>query len=308
MTRVSTGEGWNSALMNLMNAQSRLFDAQNQVSTTKVATDLKGYGRSAESLTAFKSAQARLGGFVANGEAVSSRLQSQDLGLTNLGDAADGARQAIAEALASGRGDALMIDLDGRFQQALDSLNAKHEGRFLFGGARTDSKPVVADTLADLTAAATVDDLFSNDNLKAASRLDDYTVVDTGFLANELGRDLFETFRQLKAFNDGPDGPFDGQLTQMQQDFLEGLVGQFQASHEVAVNAAARNGSLQMRVDTHVSSQKDQADALEGIIGKRTDVDMAEALTRLQQQQLAVQASAQVVSQLRDVSLLDLLR
>lgn len=308
MTRVSTADGWSSALMNLMNAQSRLFDAQNQVSTTKIATDLKGYGRSAESLTAFKSAQARLSGFVANGEAVASRLQSQDLALNTIADAADGARQGIAEALASGRGDALMIDLEGRFQQALDGLNAKHEGRFLFGGGRTDSSPVTADTLADLTAAATVDDLFTNDALKQASRLDDYTVVETGFLADELGRDLFDTFRQLKAFNDGPDGPFSGELTPAQRTFLEGLIGDFQSAHTATVNAAARNGSLQTRVESHVDSQKDQADALEGIIGKRTDVDMAEALTRLQQQQLAVQASAQVISQLKDVSLLTLLR
>jgi flagellar hook-associated protein 3 FlgL len=35
---------------------------------------------------------------------------------------------------------------------------------------------------------------------------------------------------------------------------------------------------------------------------------MAEALTNLQQSQIAVQASAQVISQLRDVSLLNYLR
>jgi flagellar hook-associated protein 3 FlgL len=306
MTRVSTGEGWNSALLNLMNAQQRQFEAQNRVSSEKIATDLKGYGRSSETLTAFKSAQARLNGFVANGEAVASRLTSQDLGLTTLADAADGARQAINDALASGRGDALMVDLEGRFQTAIDALNAKHEGRFLFAGGRTDTKPVNADTLADLTAAPTVAGLFANDDLKAASRLDDYTVVETGFLADDLGTDLLTAFKAVQAFHEAT--PFNGELTDAQRTFLEGIAGSFQSAHADVTNAAARNGSLQTRVDTHVSSQKDQAGALEELIGKRTDVDMAEAITKLQQAQLSVQASAQVIGQLRGVSLLDILR
>lgn len=306
MTRVSTGEGWNSALLNLMNAQQRQFDAQNRVSSEKVATDLKGYGRSSETLTAFKSAQARLNGFVANGEAVASRLTSQDLGLTSLADAADGARQAINDALASGRGDALMVDLEGRFQSAMDALNAKHEGRFLFSGGRTDTKPVNAETLSDLTAAPTIASLIVNDDLKAASRLDDFTIVETGFLADELGTDVMEAFKAVQAFHEAT--PFSGELTDAQRTFLAGIAASFQGAHEDATNAAARNGSLQTRVDTHVASQKDQADSLTEIIGKRTDVDMAEAITRLQQAQLSVQASAQVIAQLRGVSLLDLLR
>jgi len=305
MTRVSTAEGWHSALLNLMNAQTRQFEAQNRVSSEKVATDLKGYGRTAETLTAFKSSQARLNAFVANGEAVSSRLTSQDLGLTTLADAADGARQAINDALASGRGDAVMLDLGGRLQSAIDALNAKHEGRFLFAGGRTDQKPVDADTLADLTAAPAIADLFDNDALKAASRLDDFTVVETGFLADELGEDLLTAFRAVQAFHEAT--PFGGQLTDAQRTFLEGIVGSFKDAHESVTNAAAKNGSLQRRVDTHVKSQQEQAGALEELISKRTDVDMAEAITRLQQAQLSVQASAQVIGQLRGLSLLDIL-
>jgi len=306
MTRVSTSEGWHSALLNLMNAQERQYAAQNRVSSEKVATDLKGYGRTAETLAAFKSSQTRLSGFVANGEAVASRLTSQDLGLTTLADSADGARQAINDALASGRADALMLDLSGRLQSAIDALNAKHEGRFLFAGGRTDTKPVSADTLADLTAAPSIDSLFGNDALKAASRLDDFTVVETGFLADELGVDLLEAFKAVQAFHEAT--PLTGQLTDAQRTFLEGVVGQFQDAHESATNAAAKNGSLQTRVETHVRSQQEQTNALEELISKRTDVDMAEAITKLQQAQLSVQASAQVISQLRGLSLLDLLK
>ena len=43
-------------------------------------------------------------------------------------------------------------------------------------------------------------------------------------------------------------------------------------------------------------------------MAKRTDADMARAVTDLQLSQVAIQASAQVISQLRDVSLLNYLR
>ena len=304
-TRVSTGEGWNSALMNLMRAQERQFEAQNRVSSEKIAQDLKGYGRTSETLTAFKSANARLNAFITNGEAVGSRLVAQDLAMTNLGDAVDGARQAISEALAAGRAEALMIDLEGRFQQALDSLNAKHEGRYLFAGGRTDTRPVTGDTMADLTATPTVDPMFVNDELRSKSRLDDFTVVETGFLADEMGAEFFGVMRQIQAFHEAT--PIDGQLTDAQRTFLEGIVGQLQDAHEGVVNTTARNGSLQNRVDIHVDSQKEQSTALEELISNRTDVDMAEAITDLQQAQISVQASAQVIAQLRGVSLLDLL-
>jgi len=308
MTRISTSESWNSALLDLMSAQKRQLDAQKQVTDQKVATDLKGFGRGSETLTAFRAMQSRVNGYVEVGESVASRLTSQDLALNRTADAAAGARQAIAEALATGRVDGLMLDLQSRFQEAQDGLNAKHHGRFLFGGAQVETRPLVADTLADLTAAASIEDLFVNDELKTASRLDDSTTIQTGFLADALGRDLTTAFRSVQAFHEGASGPFTGQLTEAQRTFLEGAVKAFDAAHAGLVEQAARNGSLQNRVDTHLESQKAQADALEGLIGERTNVDLAEALSRLQQAQTAVQASAQVLAQLRNVSLLDLLQ
>ena len=79
-------------------------------------------------------------------------------------------------------------------------------------------------------------------------------------------------------------------------------------SHDDLVDRAAENGAMQKRVDSHITAQSAQADSLESLIGDRTDVDMAEALTKLQQSQLAVQASAQVLATLKDMSLLDVLR
>ena len=50
-----------------------------------------------------------------------------------------------------------------------------------------------------------------------------------------------------------------------------------------------------------------QRTQLTGLIGNRTDADMAQAVTDLNLSQIAIQASAQVINQLRAVSLLNLL-
>ena len=47
--------------------------------------------------------------------------------------------------------------------------------------------------------------------------------------------------------------------------------------------------------------------ALDELVAGRTDADMAQALTDLELSQVAIQASAQVISQLRQVSLLNYL-
>ena len=72
MTRVSTFGNYQSALLNLMSAQSRGLEAQKRLSTEKIADDLSGYGRGAETLTALKSAQSRITGFILTGEAVAA--------------------------------------------------------------------------------------------------------------------------------------------------------------------------------------------------------------------------------------------
>lgn len=308
MTRVSTFGNYQSALLDLMSAQTRALDAQRRVATQKVADNLTGFGRASETLTALKSAQSRIKGFIEAGETVAARLTTQDLAFGRIADAASGARQAVAEALAAGRADGLMLELQGQFLAAQDGLNAKHQGRYLFAGADFGKAPVSVSTMADLSAAPDVASVFGNDNLKAASRLDESTTLETGFLANELASDLFEIFRDIQQFHEGPDGPIGGQMSEGVRLFLETQLGRLEASRSDITQHAARNGSMQNRVDTILGAHRDQTIALEELVGKRTDADMAQAITDLQLSQVAMQASAQVINSLRESSLLNLLR
>lgn len=308
MNRVSTFGNYQSALLNLMSAQTRGFEAQKRLSTEKVAHDLSGYGRGAETLTALKSAQARIEGFIQTGEAVAGRMTTQALAFDRVASGADGARQAIAEAIAAGRADGLMLEMQAYFQSAQDGLNTKHQGRHLFAGGDTENPPVTVGTLADLAAAPDVASVFANDRLATVSRLDESTTIQTGFLADEVGAELFQIFRDIQDYHTGPDGPIDGPIDDDMRDFLTTQLGRLRDAHAGIINVAASSGAIQARVDSILTSHDNQRVSLQQLIGDRTYADPAQAVTDLQMAQFSIQASAQVISQLQSTSLLNLLR
>ncbi|MBU1346311.1 MAG: hypothetical protein KKA16_05095 [Alphaproteobacteria bacterium] len=318
MTRVSTNGNYQSALLNLMSAQQAQQDASNRVSTQKVATDLTGFGRGAETLTALKGAESRVQGFLDTGEVVTARLEAQDLALTQMIDALAAAREAVGSVLASDSSATLMLDLEGQFQSISNGLNARHQGGYLFAGANTTQKPVSVGTLSDLAAAPTVASTFSNDQIKPVSRVAENTSVETGYLADGFTfveadgvteSHIFQIFRDIKAYSDDPaTGPLTGKPTQAQKDFLTQQLSRLDKAGTTVVNVGSRNGSLQKRVDQINVSHEAQKLSLSDLVSDRTDADLAQAITDLELSQIAVQASAQVISQLRDVSLLNYLR
>jgi flagellar hook-associated protein 3 FlgL len=87
MTRVSTVQNYNIMTSNLMKAQIRQNDVGQQVSSQKVATDLKGYAKNAEILTAMRGTQTKIGGLLDQAKQVSNRLDMQDTGLGRVADA-----------------------------------------------------------------------------------------------------------------------------------------------------------------------------------------------------------------------------
>ncbi|WGM30460.1 flagellin [Brevundimonas sp. NIBR11] len=318
MSRVSTNGNYQSALLNLMQAQQSQNQAGERVQTGKVATDMTGFGRGSETLTALKGAAARVQGFLDTGEAVAARLDAQDLSLNVVVDGLAGAREAIGSVLASGSAANLMLDLEGQYQSVVNGLNYRHQGGYLYSGANTTNPPVTAGNLAQLVAAPTVADVFDNDQIKSASRIAEGTTVETGYLADGFKfteadgvtqNHIFQIFRDIKAYNDDPaTGPLTGKPTEAQKTFLTAQLKRLDAASSAAIDATARNGALAKRVEQVSTSHKAQQMSLDDLVAKRTNVDPLQAVTELQLSQVAVQASAQVVAQLSEVSLLNYLR
>lgn len=308
VTRVSTANSYSALLAGLQTAQSRQTQAQTQISTGKLGTELKAYAHRADTLTATRSLAARNTAYIAAGQATADRLSAQDLALTELSSASDRARQAIVTALAQGDASGLMTTLEGSLDQAAGALNTEFDGRRLFGGGNDQTAPVAAQSLSDLSAAPSVASLFNNDDRAEVSRLDDQTSVRTGVLASDVGQPLLQALAGLQIFHQSGAGPFSGKLTSAQTSYLESVLGNFTAAHGAAVDATAANGAVQTRVEASVHALGARDAQLKGVLGGLTDVDLGEAATRLQLAQVAVQASAQLFQTLQGSSLLNVLR
>jgi flagellar hook-associated protein 3 FlgL len=308
MDRVSTAGNYSAILANLMAAEARQVDAENRVSSQKNGNSLKDYANKAETLTAMKTVDARLSNYQDNTSQIAAKLTTQDNALTGAADSATAVRQAITEALANDNADSLMQVIQGQFQTAVSSLNTQYDGKYLFAGGQIATKPVTAAQMSDLTAGPPISSFFQNDNFQVQAKLDDATTVTTGQLASTLGTNMLTAFQAIQAFQTGPSGPLNGQLTAAQRTFLEGQLSTWDTIGADLTTAAAQNGLVQKQVDTVGKSLVDQQNTLTGMIGDITDADMAKAATDLSSAQLSVQATAQVLQVMQGSSLLNLLK
>ena len=308
VTRVTTPGNYSAVLANLLVAQQRQMEAGDRVATQRNGNDLKDYAKNSELLTAMKSVQTRLGVFADQNKLLADKLSTQDTGLNRVADAAREIRQVMAEALASGRVDTLVEDIQAQMSNAVEGMNARYGGKYIFAGGQVDTRPVTAQTLADLTSGPPISNWFKNDQFKVQAKLDEATTITTGVLADEIGADMLTQLQVFQTFHQSGSGPFTGQMTAAQQTFLEGQLAAWETIRMDATNLAAHNGTNQKRVETVVTDLTTRQNSLAGMIGDITDADMGEAASALKQAQISVQSVAYVFQALQESSLINILR
>lgn len=304
MNRVSTAGNYALVLANLTRAQQSQMYFGNQVATQKKGSDLKAFATTADTLTAMQTVQSRLKSYQEQNSVVADRLSSQDTALNQIMGSARGIREAIANALATGSAETMMIDIKSQTASAIEGMNARYNGKYLFAGGQVDTKPVSINGIEDLTDPVNVADFFHNDDYRMENKLDDSTKLTTGVLASDIGTAMVEALRTLQ---NSPVGPFSGKLTTDQQTWLTQQLASWDDIGSDLTTMTAANGLMQKRVDDSKDAVVSQDNTITGMIGDITDADMGQAATQLQMAQMAVQASAHVFQTLQGASLLSLL-
>jgi flagellar hook-associated protein 3 FlgL len=309
MNRVSTGGNYSAVLANLMAAQQRQMEAGEMVGTQKKGSNLKDFSRNAEMLTAMRSVDTRLGGYLEQNKLIADKLTTQDFALSQVSDATASTKQAIEEAIATGRTDTLMQEIDAQFRNAVAGMNSRYAGKYLFAGGKIDTQPVTAESMTDLTTPpAVIADFFQNDDFITEHKVDDSTTVKAGILANGIGEDILTAYQAIQQFSEGPDGPFGGTLTDNQRQFLESQLSVWEGLNSDTIDKTARNGMVQARVDSVKTDLTSRQNSLKGMIGDITDANLADAAAALEQATLSLQASTQVFLSLKESSLLNVLK
>lgn len=311
VTPVSTQNTYSVILADLLSAQNKELAAQQQVSTGKKGNTLSDFADQTRSLIATNTVKSRVDGLVSQLNNLKVKLNFQQAALGQVSDVAANLKQTFINALASGQGNGVMSDVTSYFSQAVQALNSQYGGDYLFSGGQTQTKPFSATDITQLAATPpapnpAISSFFKNGNLTPANRIDDQTTISTGFLATDVGQQLMQAFQDIQSYVQA-NGPFNGQLTQAQQNFLQNEITTLDSVAASTTQTTALGGDIQKRVDDAAQAQTDRQTTLKNVLGDITDVNMAQAAADLSQAQSAVQASAQVFMTLKGMTLMNYL-
>lgn len=291
----------------LQKAENALDASNRQVATGKQANTYAGYGQQTAVMEAARSAAARADAHSAAAKIAAQRIDLQDTQLTQLSELAGHVRQTLTKAAADQDATSLTTQLQGYFGQMVDLLNAKDANGYIYGGDYNQSPPVTVSTLADLAALPSTANAFANGSVMSNLRIGENQTVQVGLLGSDVGTELFDLFRQIAQFDASGNGPFDNKTTPAQQSFLEGAI-QTATDAATGINAqAAANGIRYQVVQTAVDQLQASSTVHKEFVSSIEDVNIAEAMARLSQQQIALQAVFQMTSKLNQLSLVDYL-
>ncbi len=317
MTRVSTAGQTQLLLDTLLRNQERQAKLQIQVATLRTSSDFKGIARDTVTLLGARELEARTQQFLDGNAVLEQRLGTYNLTLQRLADIAQTLRQDVIKAIESNSAVALMDKVNAGFEDAAAMLNTRVDGQYIFAGTRTDKAPVNVTTPAALLGLAQTADAFDNNDLKVQTRISDNTVKEYGILADDIGTQLLDSFRRIMQFNAGtlpagagafaPAAAFQSPLPKNQQDFLVAELATIQAAFDTLNQEVAKNGvHLQLVAETQ-ERHRDDLLFTRTMINEIENIDPAEAVTQLNDSQLVLEASMQVLATLTRLSLLDFL-
>lgn len=294
------------SMADLQRAQRELVEAARQSSAQTRASDLKGYGREAQTLVSAERLAGRLTGFQSTARELTTRLQIQDVALGRAAEAVNKLKDELFQNIGLESGEGVRAQLEEAFAVVKDTMNTNLGGRYLFGGVMNDRPPVTADSLSDL-AANPLTDSIEQGAPSQMMRVEESRVVSAGLVADDVISGALASIKRLAEMDEGVDGPFSGDLTATQRAAIQDELTALSAAFDNILSRQAENGRLTKEVDSATTRLTTRMNALDEAIGGIVNVDLAEVAVRLNQAQFAYESSASVFNVLRNMSLLNML-
>ncbi len=144
MIRVATFANHQLTMGYTMESQRKVYDLQTQVSSGKVSADYAGVGPDVHRLVSLKVATVRTDQYQANNAIVDQRLQAMETSVAQIYESATEFRTLLINALNANNAQEMGIDIEAKNykDEMAKLLNIEQDGRFLFAGSRTDTRPV----------------------------------------------------------------------------------------------------------------------------------------------------------------------
>jgi flagellar hook-associated protein 3 FlgL len=305
VTRVATLAQHDLMLTNIKALQTRVANTMVQASGGKVSSQYWGVAPDAKRLVGLQATDASLTQYVANNNLIDQRLQTMETNTSQIMDIASQLKALLVQATSSGNAQNMGLDTTAKtlLDQVGSLLDVQSDGRYLFGGAVTNSPPV------DLTALATPPGTYPStadttyyqgDNITLSAKAGPNLDISYGIKADEPGFE--ELIRSLKLVATAvlSPNPDIARLT----DALSVVNQAIQDIPNITAKIGASRAGLTTANAAHTEAQQYVEQNITGI----SDVDVTEAITRLSADQTNLQASYSIIAQLSNVSLLNYLK
>ena len=213
----------------------------------------------------------------------------------------------MISAINIGSGIGLRDQIDSFFDITVSLLNQRDNGHYLFSGTRTDTAPVNVSTPAALEAlgANNAANAFSNNDIKTQAKIDDNQTLTYGVLAKDVAKDLMQLMQDLMIFATASTGKFSDPLSDTDRTFLLSKIAASNTAFDTLNTAQAKHGVTMRTLQEAQDRHRDDSYFIRSFIADIEDVDVAEAITRLNADQTALEASFHIFSQVNRITLLD---
>ncbi len=187
-------------------------------------------------------------------------------------------------------------ELDQLIEQSVQQANSRLRNDYTFAGTAVNTAPYTV--TRDVNNKITAVNYVGNTN-QIQIPLSDTASVSSG--ADSATTQGIENFLNgLVAMRDALAAGNNTAVTAAQT----GLI----ATEDVFVASLAQQGAIEMRIEINQAQQKDRLQNLQQLISTEVDADMPTTIVRLNQAQLAYQASLQSSASIMRISLLDYIK
>ncbi len=306
MFRVADFAQYQLTLSYTMRTQSSVAERQIEIASGKRAQQYSSISTDASELVNIERSVARTEQFNRNIDQALTRLGIMESSVAIMVERATEVLAIMSSAISGENiNDVPLQEFSATFLAEAESLlNTSHEDRYLFAGSQTDAPAVdLADAAytpqAGLPGVFTADfDYYQGDNLNLSVRADETFETSYGITADEPA---FEEMLRALSYMDYAGANLDGAVLEQAYTMMKSAV-------DGLSDIRGRIGASSKVLEAASSGHDDYLTYATNLVSTLEDVDVAEATTRLAQDEVQLQGSYLAISRISDLSLLNYLR
>lgn len=185
--RVSTASLHQTTITDALKLQSTMANLQNQISSGFKSDTFQGLTGKVEAFVQFEAKMNKNQTIIDNNTLITSRLQTMDTALAELINVADQFEDMLVQRMNPVSGDSMSFEVSARatLESVALLLNTSQEGRYLFGGSKTDIPPVATPVPANFLSGVPDASYYQGNDVDLYARVQENQLMQYNVKAND---------------------------------------------------------------------------------------------------------------------------